>query len=227
VVALLLGACTSEQAVTAPPPPAPVDAATASPDSDGDGLCDATEEEFGTGPGAVDSDGDALPDLIELLNGFDATDPAAPAADQLAYLEARRGGSTDFAVRATVDGDGQGVRGSFTALTSIYADGLSAADFFAGAAAIAALPEDGARSINEGSAYFASVLGRTRLVFNLRFDYAFDRLGALDCARVYPFRYTVKTDGGQTRADRAHLLIVLPEGTFASDADHCLPDTCQ
>ena len=46
-------------------------------DSDGDGLCDTTEDEFGTDPERRDSDGDGMPDLIELGNGFDATDPSS------------------------------------------------------------------------------------------------------------------------------------------------------
>jgi hypothetical protein len=221
----LLGACTAEppDPVASQNGPAP-DAAVANVDGDGDGLCDFTEDELGTNPEAVDSDADELPDLIELLAGFDATDPVEPAADQLGYLDARRDAVLDFPVRATVDGDGQGISGYFQSITAIYADGLSAADFFKGAVAVSALPVDGVRSINEGSAYFAAVLGKTRLLFSLRFEYPFAALGELDCTRVYPFRYAIKTDDGETRAERVHLLAVVPPD---DGVEHCLPRTCQ
>lgn len=207
-----------------PPEPDPDGDVPALPDGDGDGLCDFTEEEFGTDASAVDSDGDRLPDLTELINGFDATDPESPLGDQLGYLEARRDSSMAFPVRATVDGDGQGVSGYFQPLAAVYADGLSAADFFAGAAAVSAHPVDGVRGINESSAHFAEVLGKTRLAFSLRFEYPFGELGTLDCARSYPFRYAIKSDDGETRAERLYLLIVVPEG---SGDEHCLPHSCQ
>jgi hypothetical protein len=206
-------------------PDAGADELPAPSDADGDGLCDLTEDEFGTDPAAIDSDRDGLPDLTELVNGFDATDPESPVADQLGYLEARLEGGMDFPIRATVDGDGQGISGSFRALAAVYADGLSAADFFAGATAVAAHPVDGVRSINAGSAHFASVLGKTRLAFNVRFEYPFELLGALDCARSYPFRYAIKTDDGDTRHERLYLLIVVPEGSASEE--HCLPRSCQ
>ena len=209
-------------------PSAPAeDAAVAPPDDDGDGLCDDTENEFATNPSALDTDGDTLPDLIELLNGFDATDPEEPAADQVGYLPAGRTASIDFMIRATVDGNGQGISGGFQSLASIYTDGSSAADFFAGASAVNALPVDGVRSIDEGSAYFAAVLGKTRLVFNLRFAYPFERFGEVDCARAYPFRFSIKTDDGETRAERRYLLVVHAGEDTAQDIAHCLPDTCQ
>jgi hypothetical protein len=222
---LWLGACTTEPPDAAPAQTGPMsDAAVLHHDGDGDGLCDFTEDELGTNPDAVDSDADGLPDLIELLASFDATDPVEPAADQLGHLEARRDAGLDFPVRATVDGDGQGISGYFQSVTAIYADGSSAADFFKGAVAVSALPVDGVRSINEGSAYFAAVLGKTRLLFSLRFEYPFDLLGELECARVYPFRYAIKTDDGDTRAERVHLLAVTPPG---DEVEHCLPRTCQ
>jgi hypothetical protein len=225
---LLLGACGGNTPMSGDAAgPAPNDDAPVLTDTDGDGLCDFTEEEFGTDADAVDSDGEGLPDLTELINGFDPTDPEDPLGDQLGYLDARRGGDMEFPVRATVHGDGQGVSGYFQPLAAVYADGLSAADFFAGATAVSAYPVDGVRGINESSAHFADVLGRTRLAFSLRFAYPFDELGMLDCVRSYPFRYAIKSDDGETRAERLYLLIVVPEGSAATGDEHCLPNSCQ
>src|SRR6476646_6349104 len=52
-------------------------------DRDGDGLCDSTEQRFGTNADSPDSDGDGLPDFIEALNGLDPSDPSVPAEDQM------------------------------------------------------------------------------------------------------------------------------------------------
>jgi hypothetical protein len=228
---LLLGACGNNAAMSSvdpAPDPDDDDDALVVTDSDGDGLCDFTEEEFGTNPEAVDTDRDGLPDVTELINGFDPTDPETPVGDQLGYLEARRGGSLEFPVRATVDGDGQGFSGYFQPLAAVYADGLSAADFFAGAAAVEAHPVDAVRGINQGSAHFADVLGKTRLGFSLRFEYPDEELGGLDCARSYPFRYAIKSDDGEIRTERLYMLIVVPEGIAAATGDeHCLPHSCQ
>src|SRR5437762_2527683 len=97
-------------------------------DDDHDGLCNATETRFGTDPESADTDGDGVPDLIELGNGFDAVDPSDPAPDHLAYLDDRTGATLDFSLRFTVNGDGQGMSGYFDSIPSIYADGSSADD---------------------------------------------------------------------------------------------------
>jgi hypothetical protein len=195
-------------------------------DTDHDGLCDTTEQQVGTDPRSPDSDNDGLPDLIELGNGFDPTDPGSPASDQVARLEARDGASLDFSVRATVDGDGQGVSGLFQSISSIYADRTMAEDFYTGSIAISADPVDGVRNIDTRSARFDSVLGRTRLVFSLHFEYPSDGK-ALTCAKSYPFRYSMKSDDGNTSAERLFLLIVLPEGQTGDAIKYCLPPACQ
>jgi hypothetical protein len=196
------------------------------PDADRDGLCDFTERELGTDPEVVDTDGDGLPDFVEWFHGFDPVDPKDPSPDQVAVLEAKRGAAVDVPVRVTFTGDGQGVSGSFSALPASYGDGLSAADFFSATVAVSANPTDGVRSIDETSARFGSVHGDTRLAFSLRFEYPWDHLGGeLTCARTYPFRYVLKTDDGRTRAQRAFLLVIAPEGSL-DDPDHCLPSPC-
>jgi hypothetical protein len=195
-------------------------------DSDGDGLCDTTEQQVGTDPHMKDSDGDGLPDLIELANGFDPNNRADPGVDQLAYLQAKLGAATDFPVRATFDGDGGGVSGYFDALPSIYSDLSTAQDFYRGTTAVSADPVDAVRSIDSESARFAAVLGHTRLGFSLHFEYLADS-PPVTCARAYPFRYSLKADNGDVSGDRMFLLIVSQEAAGATDLDYCLPVGCQ
>jgi hypothetical protein len=204
------------------------DAAVGEPvlDHDGDGLCDGTEHDFGTDPRSNDSDGDGLPDLIELANGFDPVNRADPRPDQVAYLEAKSGGSTDFSVRTTFDGQGEGVSGYFDAISSIYSDGSTAQDFYRGTAAVSADPVDSVRGIEQDSARFAAVLGHARLGFILHFEYM-QGGPSVDCARAYPFRYSLKTDNGDVLGDRLFLLVVGAGAGTASDLDFCLPSGCQ
>lgn len=196
-------------------------------DTDRDGLCDITEWDFGTNPDRADSDGDGLPDLIELGNGFGPLERSAPATDQIGELSAERGASLDFPVRVTVDGDGRAVSGFFIDIPSLYLDGSSAADFFAGATAVSADPIDGPRRVNADAAEFVAVLGTTRLLFNLRFEYRVP--GGSDetepsCQRAYPFRYAIKASDGEDLAERLYLLRV---GAGASSAiPYCLPTDC-
>ncbi|HEY3393918.1 MAG TPA: hypothetical protein VGK58_14495, partial [Lacipirellulaceae bacterium] len=174
-------------------------------DTDGDGLCDRTERQFGTDDQARDTDADELPDLIEIGNGFDATSPDEPAEDQIGHLVGEPGSVLEFPVRMTVQGDGQALSGYFEVIPSIYADGLTAQDFFRGTMATSADPVDGVRSVQPGSARFAGVLGRTRLSFALRFEYPQDA-AVVECGRAYPLRYALKSDDGMTVAERIFLL---------------------
>ncbi|MFI5305767.1 MAG: hypothetical protein ACHQ53_00365 [Polyangiales bacterium] len=195
-------------------------------DSDMDGLCDSTEEDLGTDPHAADTDGDGLPDLIEVGNAFDPTDPSSPAPDQLGYLQAQPDAVLDFPVRLTVTGDGQGLSGVFESISSIYADGGSAADYFVGAQAVSADPAGGVRTIDTTSAHFESVLGRARLAFSLRFQYPADGK-TRTCARAYPYRYSVKADDSSTPAQRLELLLLTPDAQTGHNVKYCLPRTCQ
>jgi hypothetical protein len=195
-------------------------------DSDHDGLCDATELELGTDPRVSDTDGDALPDWVEVGNGFDPNDPTSPAPDQLARLEAQTGAGSDFPVRSTVQGDGQGLTGAFQSFSSAYADGATAGDFLTAAIAVSADPVDGVRRIDAQQARFESVLGPTRLGFSLHFDYAGDA-GTPTCAKAYPFRYGTKSDDGSTRSTRLFLLVVEPPEQPQGSVQYCLPDGCQ
>ena len=73
-------------------------------DSDGDGLCDNTEGELGTDPQAIDSDGDRLPDLIEVVSNFVPVDAADPVGDQIAFMEGSAGSNLDFGAPSTATG---------------------------------------------------------------------------------------------------------------------------
>jgi hypothetical protein len=194
-------------------------------DADGDGLCDTTEADLGTDPDEVDSDGDGIPDIIELVGGHEPVMPADPAPDQLAYLPGTRGAAIDFETRFTVEGDGQGLSGWFGALGTLYRDGDSADLYHVGSTALQAAPIDAARSIEAGSARFEAVLGRTRLSFLLQFELG-DRSDRT-CARAYPFRYAIKSDDGQVRAERTYMLVIGPAGATQLEAEgFCLPSGC-
>ena len=231
-IGLVLLGCAGETALepsapTVPPPGTPrAPHGSDGGDFDSDGLCDGSEIEIGTNPELEDSDGDEIPDLIEVVSNFDPVDEADPAVDQVAFLEGARGSSLGFAVRSTVDGDGQSLAGWFAAAGSFYRDEMSAADYFVGASAVSADPIDAARSINEESARFAAVLGKTRLAFNLRFEYG--NRPDLECGRAYPFRYAIKSDDGETRSERFYLLVVGAGGAVGlPTADFCIPSTCE
>jgi hypothetical protein len=218
----------SDMRPAARPPDDRPDAATGASviDQDGDGLCDTTELDFGTDPEQRDSDADGVPDLIELGNGFDATDATQPSAEQIAYLGARAGATLDFPVRVTIEGTGESVAGRFTDMGSFYSDESSAQDYFGGSVAVAADPVDAVRRVDAEGASFRSVLGRTRLEFNVRFVYSAG--DALSCARAYPFGYNLESDSGEILSDELFLLVVTPdEERGGSGTDYCLPAECQ
>lgn len=195
-------------------------------DRDEDGLCDDTEGELGTDPDALDTDRDGLPDVIELVSGHEPVVSEDPPPEQLAYLVGDRGAAVDFEARFTVEGDGQALTGWFASLGALYRDGDNAERYFAGASALEASPADAARSIVRDAARFEAVLGRTRLSFQLRFELGADQ-ASRGCARAYPFRYSIKSDDGVTRAERAYLLVIGETGasTLVADA-FCLPSGC-
>lgn len=213
----LVGACGSDAVVAEPDAARPVEA---SPDRDADGLCDAAEEAARTDPGSPDTDGDGLPDGIEVGYGFDAANPDAPAADRLVYLEARRDAAIEFAVRVTVDGNGDDVTGAFVAEGALYDDGLAADAFFAQARAVSAMPPENVRAVLEET--FVSVVGRARLEFSLGFEHPPSE--PVDCTRAYPFRYDVKSSQGESVDDRLRLLVVA--SAAAAPEDWCIADAC-
>jgi hypothetical protein len=229
LVVLLCACAQVDDANDRPRKPIAVDAGPSAgigEDADDDGLCDSTEAQLGTDPMAADTDGDGLPDLIEVGNGFEPVDPADPAADQIGYLLSLAGASQDFPIRATVVGDGQGVTGFFGEVGSLYFDGSNAGDFLTSVSAVSAAPTDAVRSINNESPRFTAVFGKTRLEFRAHFEYP-SGLPLRKCTRSYPFRYVLKQDDSTVLAERLYLLVVRPLAQDGTSAPHCLPSDCQ
>lgn len=193
-------------------------------DADADGLCDVTEEQFGTRLDALDTDEDGIPDLPEVVFGYDAVDPDEPLDYELAFLPSTPGASTTLGVRSTVVGAGEAHGGAFEGLASLDASGLTAADFFARGTAVSADPPENVRGIEPGGERFASVLGETRLSFELEFRY--ERSEPVQCTQAFPFRYLVKSEAGRTVRIHTLLLIVGPADTGGDAESYCLPASC-
>src|SRR5436190_1022643 len=70
-------------------------------DSDGDGLCDPTEEVLGTASHEVESDAVGLPDGPEAIASADPLSNADPATDHVLYLPPSAGEVT-YDVLATI-----------------------------------------------------------------------------------------------------------------------------
>jgi hypothetical protein len=218
-LALLLCACEAPQrplnGVTTIEPPT---------DEDADGLCDVTEEQAATRPDALDTDADGIPDLPEVVFGYDAVNPDDPLETELVYLSGSPGASAPFEVRSTVVGAGEAHGGAFEGLASLDASGVTAADFFVQAMAVSADPPENVRRIEADGERFASVLGETRLSFKLEFRYG--RAEPAPCTQAFPFRYLVKSEAGRTLDIQAFLLIVGPAESAADPESYCLPSSC-
>jgi len=192
-------------------------------DSDGDGLCDETEELQGTSSERLDSDDDGIPDLMEVIYGFVATDPRSPADDEVVFLEARPGAEARLSLRFTVDGSGGDFSGFFEDTTSPYDDGSSAGLYLVSSEAISAEPPEAVRVIDGPKQLFRAVLGSARLELEAYFR-ADNDIDTLLCSRVYPFRYGLREDGVGLVDDYLYLLIVAaPESGVA---DFCQPLDC-
>jgi len=218
-LALALSACES------PPTPNNDDTILGAPsDEDGDGLCDVTEEQMATRLDAIDSDGDGIPDLPEVVFGYDAVNPDEPLEYELAFLPAIPGATTTFSVRSTVVGAGEPHGGAFEALASLDAARTTAQAFFAQGMAVSADPPDNVRGIEANGERFASVLGETRLSFELEFRYGLSE--PVPCTQAFPFRYLVKSEIGRVLDIQAFLLIVGPAESGGDPESYCLPSTC-
>jgi hypothetical protein len=193
-------------------------------DADQDGVCDGTEESIGSSSDTADSDGDGLPDLIELIYGFTLTDPLSPSSDRLVRLEARGNAQVQFPVRFTVEGESSDFIGFFEDSASPYDDGSSAGRYLESSVAIAAEPPEAARVVDGARQRFLAVLGTARLELEVRFTVPSDE-DAEGCARVYPFRYGIREDGEGLVEDRLYLLVVAPAGGDAPE-DFCQPLNC-
>jgi hypothetical protein len=193
-------------------------------DRDHDGLCNGTEAALASDPDRPDTDRDGLPDFTEAFINFSATDPLVPAPDQVAYLAATSTQPIDFEVRMTVFGSGLGYTGEFRGLDAPDARGITAKDFYLGAEAVGGEPVDNVRGIQAESERFESVLGKTRVSFQLHF--AIGATKVLGCALGYPFEYRLKDDSGRYSAARDYLLIVAPDLNANGEHTFCVPASC-
>jgi hypothetical protein len=191
-------------------------------DRDSDGLCDETELALGTDPERRDTDGDGLLDAHEQIAGTDPRNRQSPGSDQLVLLSA--GERVDFPIGLAVDQSGAGVRGEFSDRNALDREGRRASNFFRSSSASAAVPPENAPTIESGRARFASVLGRTRLEFELHF--AADAGAINDCAAVLPFAYAATLDDGTTLAKERAVLVVAKDATPPAADDFCLPVAC-
>jgi hypothetical protein len=194
-------------------------------DSDRDGVCDGYEVNLGSDPLRSDTDRDGLPDFSEIVAGFDLTDPNTPAPDQVAYIVGSAGTTLDFPLRMTLEGSGQGYSGEFRVRSdALDPRGYTAKDFFEGAIAISGEPPDNVRGVQSESERFMSVMGKTRLSFQLRFRVRSDELPR--CAIAYPFEYRLKADDGRFATARDYVLVVVPESSNGERRSFCVPEVC-
>lgn len=193
-------------------------------DQDEDGLCDGTERELGSRLDEPDSDGDGVPDLVELIYGFGANDPTSPADEQLVRLEARPGAEARLTVRFTVDGKGGDYIGYFEDIASPYDDGSSAGWYLESSQAISSEPPEAARVVEGAKQRFRAVLGPARLELELLFR-AGDEVDPETCARAYPFRYGMREDGAG-RIDERLLLLIVASTDADQPEDYCQPALC-
>jgi hypothetical protein len=226
---LTAAACDSSGASGRTPLDLPAEAGALAPapaqlaDTDGDGLCDVTEEQLGTDVNKVDTDADGVPDVVEVIAGYDPSDATSPSIDRIARLTGLPGQVLDFEVRATFNGVGQGATGQFSALSSLHPRGLRADHFFVSGHALSAEPPDNVRGIQPGEEHFTSVLGNTRLVFSLHFAYRGDVPPT--CTAALPFDYSIKSDSGVYVGSRTYLLIVSSDARPRAE-DFCRPVAC-
>jgi hypothetical protein len=228
-VLVCAAACTPQLRADTRQPPGP-DGGVAPPgktppDRDHDGLCDATEQDLGSDPDALDSDHDGYPDAVELLNGFDPVSPDSPGLDQVAFLASKMGAGLDFGVRATVDGDGESYTGILAPYPSNDSDQRTILDFYQGGVAVSAEPPENVHAVDAQAERFDTVLGHTRLSFALRFEYS--SADDFPCAEGFSFAYATKTDQGHHPSSRDYMLVVVPkDSTGRKPEDYCLPETC-
>ena len=215
---------------TEPPPPPRVDggpivlmdAGPDTQDSDGDGLCDATEIAWGTDPNAVDSDLDGFTDRAERDFGYAPLVPDSPPRDVLVFMAEGAGSTVQLPVEVVVRGRGETYSGGFQALPIANRLGYDADTFLELAHAVGANPMENVFEVQGPEQRFAGVFGRTQLTYELRF--AFGSATARECVTAFPFRYQVKRDDGRTVGFGRYLLVLLPAGQRLDTASWCVPD---
>lgn len=178
-------------------------------DSDADWLCDATERGAGTDPSLADSDGDRLPDGLELQYGLNALDDGDPGVAQIVFLVAAPGSVGELDLFVVVDGAGEAFSGEMEAWPVLDPTWSNAESYFTNAIAISAEPPDHVFGFPDNGDRIGSVVGETRLGFQLRFAFNADVAG--NCAQAVPFTYAVKRQDGARFGDRYYVLVVAPD----------------
>ena len=191
-------------------------------DLDGDGLCNGTEELNGTDPLRADSDGDGYPDLQEQLFGYDALSSGSPARDEVHILRENDTSSVQAPFELAVTAAGEEYAGAFDPLPVIDLGGQDAGTFYRGSVATFADPPDNVAETDATGETFRGVVGRTRLGFEVFFEYgaAVNRA----CIRAYPFQYTIKRQDGVRLARYREIVLVLPVGDTLATGAWCPPE---
>ena len=194
-------------------------------DTDGDGLCDGSEEARGFDPENADTDGDGFPDYVEWLFGFDALRPASPDRALLHVLREQANGEVTVPITLQVFGEGEDFLGAFEGLPARDAAGSTAAAFYVDSRASFAKPSGNAASVDEEGETFFDVDGVTELGFEVFFGMGDNPLRR--CTRLYPFRYNIKrSDGVLVGAERLILAVIPPGDTYVSTEWCAPPEPC-
>src|SRR5262249_20312514 len=94
-----------------------------------------------------------------------------------------------------------------------------------GGVAVSAAPPENVHAVDAEAERFDTVVGHTRLSFQLRFEYT----SAADfaCAEGFSFAYQTKTDQGRHPSSRDYMLVVTPKDAAGRNAGaYCLPAAC-
>jgi hypothetical protein len=163
-----------------------------------------------------DTDGDGIPDRIEFDFGFLPTRTDSPDRSILVWLDEAPNRSVRLAVSHVVVGEGHTFTGAFRPLPAASEE--DASTFYRASFAFAAIPRENVFEIFPELQRFAGVTGRTELVYEVFFEtpQSYELQG---CRRAYPWRYDVKRNDGSLVLARRYLLIVGPEGT----SEWCVP----
>ena len=221
--ALMTLACCGPRVVR---PDASADAASDQPppdtlvirvDRDGDGLCDDTEREARTDPDRVDTDGDGFTDGWEYGWNFSPLSATSPPSErQLPWSEAP-GAPLEAIFTSNYRGNGEGVFGAFWD-SPAGIDGVRGEELGLCIEALAAVPQSNAP--DRVAERFVSVLGTTRLTFQLRGEWP--ARPALRCRRAYAIYPTVYAEGRGVISLRSFFLVV--SASDASDDGGVEPD---
>ncbi len=190
-------------------------------DTDGDGVCDATELARGTNPASGDTDGDGFSDYAEMLLGFDPDDPASPDRDRVHILRETSDASLQIPLTQSVRGAGEDYSAAFESLGRPDDGGDTATTFYEGSVATFAEPPENVAVVDASGEAFRGVVGTTLLGFELRF--AFGGATPRLCTRGHLWRYNIKRSDGRLVGVTTGLLLILPPGDTLATTEWCLP----